>query len=115
LPSIYHLGSNSFKQLIRIQIQKSGKVLLWNQVKSGMDACYSELILGSYCLNNILRVSVQGVKSFGVHFACLCLEFDFYEVEKKEKGNTFTFLIIFTVKNLQKLQNDLQSAGINVQ
>ena len=28
------------------------------------------------------RVSVQGVKSLGNHFACLCREFDFYEVEK---------------------------------
>ena len=34
------------KQLFRIQIQKGGKVLLWNQVKSRMEACYSELILG---------------------------------------------------------------------
>ena len=38
--------------------------------------------------------------------------FDFYEVKKniiiifqKEKGNTFTLLIIFTVKSLQKEQN----------
>ena len=42
------------------------------------------------------RVSVQGVKSFGGHFACLCRGFDFYEVKKyiifqKEKGNTFTY------------------------
>ena len=46
------------------------------------------------------RVSVHGVKSLGGHFACLCREFDFYEVKKnnifqKEEGNTFTFLIIF--------------------
>ena len=57
------------------------------------------------------RVSVQGVKSLGSHFACLCREFDFYEVKKniiifqKEKGNTFTLLIIFIVKSLQKEQN----------
>ena len=43
-----------------------------------------------------IRVSVQGVKSLGGHFACLCLGFKFHEVEKKlviifqkEKGNTF--------------------------
>ena len=30
-----------------------------------------------------LRVSVQGVKSFGGHFACLCRGFEFYEVKKK--------------------------------
>ena len=46
------------------------------------------------------RVSVQGVKSLGGHFVCLCQEFDFYEVKTKKKyyyfskriGNTFTFL-----------------------
>ena len=32
-----------FEFLFRIQIQKGGKVLLWNQVKSIMKACYSEL------------------------------------------------------------------------
>ena len=48
-----------------------------------------------------LRVSIQGVKSLGGHFACLCQGFDFYEVFviifQKEKGNTFTLLIIFIV------------------
>ena len=34
------------KQLFRIQIQKGGKVLLWNQVKSRIEAYYSELVLG---------------------------------------------------------------------
>ena len=29
-----------------------------------------------------VRVSVQGVKSLGGHFACLCQGFDFYEVKK---------------------------------
>ena len=61
-----------------------------------------------------IRVSVQGVKSLGGHFACLCRGVDFYEVKKKiyiyiifqkEKGNTFTHLIIFIVKSLQKEQN----------
>ena len=33
LPSFYQLGSDFVKQLFRIQIQKGGKVLLWNQVK----------------------------------------------------------------------------------
>ena len=28
------------------------------------------------------RVSVQGVKSLGDHFACLCPGFEFYEVKK---------------------------------
>ena len=59
------------------------------------------------------RVSVQGVKSLGGHFACLCRGFEFYEAKKKffviifqkENGNTFTLLIIFLVKSLQKEQN----------
>ena len=58
------------------------------------------------------RVSIQGVKSLGGHFACLCRRFEFYEVKKKlviifqnENGNTFTLLIIFIVKSLQKEQN----------
>ena len=51
------------KQLLKIQIQKGRKVLLWNQVKSRMEACYSELVLvflwlphyctkAVYCSNN---------------------------------------------------------------
>ena len=59
-----------------------------------------------------IRVSVQGVKSLGGHFACLCRGFVFYEVKKffviifrKENGNTFTLFIIFIVKSLQKEQN----------
>jgi hypothetical protein len=63
------------------------------------------------CWNTTTRVSVQGVKSLGSHIACLCREFDFYEVKKniiifqKENGNTLTLLIIFIVKSLQKEQN----------
>ena len=30
-----------------------------------------------------LRVSVQGVKSLGGHFECLCWGFEFYEVKNK--------------------------------
>ena len=34
-----------FKHLFRFQIQKGVNVLLWNQVKSKMEAYYSELVL----------------------------------------------------------------------
>ena len=34
----------------------------------------------SRCANS--RVSVQGVKSLGGHFACLCRGFEYYEVKK---------------------------------
>ena len=56
----------------------------------------------------------KGVVSLSGHFATLCREFDFYEVKKniiffsKRKGKylcTFTLLIIFIVKSLQKEQN----------
>ena len=58
-----------------------------------------------------VRVSVQGVKSLGGHFACLCQGFEFYEVKKKyitfqkENRHTIKLLIIFIVKSLQKEQN----------
>ena len=55
------------------------------------------------------RVSVQGVKSLGDHFACLCRGFDFYEVKKncnyfsKREGKyTFTLVIIFIVKTSKR-------------
>ena len=38
----------------------------------------------NFLLCVIFRVSVQGVKSLGSHFACLCRGFEFYEVKKKE-------------------------------
>jgi hypothetical protein len=70
------------------------------------------------------RVSVRGEKSLGGHFACLCRGFDLYELKKniiiifqKEKGNTFTLLIIILVKSSKIAQityYDPQSAGINL-
>ena len=41
------------------------------------------------------RVSVPGVKSLGVHFACLCRGFDFYEVKK--------LLLLFFKKKMEIL------------
>ena len=54
------------------------------------------------------RVSVQGVKSLGDHFACLCRGVDFFKV--KRNINIFQkkreiLLIIFIAKSLQKEQN----------
>ena len=37
----------------------------------------------------LIRVSVQGVKSLGGHFACLCRGFEFYEVKE------IIFLLLF--------------------
>ena len=39
-------GSYFVKQLFKIQIKKDVKVSLWNQVKSRMETCYSELVFG---------------------------------------------------------------------
>jgi hypothetical protein len=45
-------------------------------------------------------VSVQGVKSIGGNFACLCWGFDFYVAKKnnvifqKKNGNIVTLLIV---------------------
>jgi hypothetical protein len=44
------------KQVFRIQIQKSRKVLLWDQVKFIIEACYSELVLHSMWLSAKLIV-----------------------------------------------------------
>ena len=41
-------------------------------------------------------VSVQGVKSLGGHFACLCRGFEFYEVKKK-------LLLLFFKKKMEIL------------
>ena len=42
------------------------------------------------------RVSVQGVKSLGGHFVCLCRGFEYYEVE-------FFFLLLFLKKKMEIL------------
>ena len=75
LPSIYQLGSDLVKKLFRNPIQKGGKVLLWNQVKSRMEACYSELILvrldffqNSEFLTNSARVGNFLMTSFDNKF-----------------------------------------------
>ena len=44
LPLIHQVGSDFVKHMFRIHIEKGGKVLVWNQVKSRMEACYSKLI-----------------------------------------------------------------------
>ena len=68
---------------------------------------YSEVYCFQYCFT-VVRVSVQGVKSLSGHFACLCRGLNFVKfviIFQKENGNTFTLLIIFIVKSLQKEQN----------
>ena len=56
------------------------------------------------CTTSDTRVSIQEVKSLGGHFAYLCRGFAFIVIIfKKENGNTFTLLIIFIVKSLQKV------------
>ena len=52
-------------------------------------------IVECYC--TCIRVSVQGVKSLGGHFACLCRGFEFYEVKKKKN------LLLFFKKKIEIL------------
>ena len=50
------IGTVKFvKQMFRIQIQKGGKVLLWNQIKSRIKACYTELVLHVFCSFILLK------------------------------------------------------------
>ena len=58
MPSIYQLGY--VIHLFKIQIQKGKKALLWNQVKSRMEACYSELILGIVEIGKISNLPFIG-------------------------------------------------------
>ena len=62
-----------------IEYQKENKVATIKSEKKGMKG----------------RVSVQGVKSLGGHFACLCREFEFCEVKKK--------LLLFFKKKMEIL------------
>ena len=55
--------------------------------------CYLCYYNQNYYCSTKGRVSVQGVKSLGGHFACLCQGVDFYEVKKN-----FFFIIIFQKK-----------------
>ena len=45
------------------------------------------------------RVSVQGVKSLGGHFACLCRGFEFYELKKKKMVTLYLTWARVTFKN----------------
>ena len=61
------IGTDKFvKQLFRIQIQKGRKVLLWNQVKSRMEACYSELVLAElieFMMQGCATIELKNLKS----------------------------------------------------
>jgi len=83
-----------------------------------------------YFLSVNHRVSVQGVKSLGGHFACLCRGFEFYEVKKKNCyyfskriwKYFYTFNHFYIEKSSKKSNKiaqiyyyDPQSAGINLE
>ena len=75
--------SNSFLILKKMKVIPTGNyIILWNTD--------SEIRVSS-------RVSVQGVKSLGGHFAWLCRGFEFYEVKKKKK------LLLFFKKKMEIL------------
>ena len=61
--------------------------MVWNPFWSSILVTNSIFLSLQFTLKLFLirssRVSVQGVKSLGGHFACLCRGFEFYEVKKK--------------------------------
>ena len=65
----------------------------------GVSQIYNPLLFqsltGGEIRTIIISVSVQGVKSLGGHFACLCRGFKFYEVKKK--------LLLFFKKKMEIL------------
>ena len=67
-----HLWSD--RQLLR----KIDGQMIMNDISTG------SILHNIYFVLEKSRVSVQGVKSLGGHFACLCRGFEFYEVKKKK-------------------------------
>ena len=65
---------------------KKERILCWTNLelrspKKNLNFSKKTMKLFSWRVSN--RVSVQGVKSLGGHFACSCRGFDFHEVKKK--------------------------------
>ena len=76
--------------LLCLRILKLQGCLFQFQARPGIAVSYvTELV-------ECIRVSVQGVKSLGGHFACLCRGFEFYEVKKKN-------LLLFFKKKMEIL------------
>ena len=93
----YFLGRIFWHLEFQIQILQSLLQRLRRDHVFGLRKC--KQIEPFWFKNLYLKVefSVQGVKSLGGHFACLCQGFDFYEVKKniifqKEKETLLHFL-----------------------
>ena len=66
-----HVCSNMYVWFLPKRLQCSGDLTEFSH------ACMTALFRSKKT-----RVSVQGVKSLGGHFACLCRGFEYYEVKK---------------------------------
>ena len=55
---------------------------LGGNIKKGPSGHGSTCYCAPFIHRYVTRVSVQGVKSLGGHFACLCRGFEFYEVKE---------------------------------
>ena len=107
-PSIYHVCT-FLKELLLHQHAKSPFTFLskiWNcNYKKGWEKMANPLW---YLNSKFSRVVVQGVKSLGSHFACLCRGFNFYEVKKnyyfsKRKGKyLYTFNHFYSEKSSKR-------------
>ena len=87
------------------------KIFFENSKRKKNQVSKTKTYLNKFSTNLALpfRVSVQGVKSLGGHFACLCRGFDFYEVKKKyyyfkkRKGKYFyTFNHFYSEKSSKR-------------
>ena len=82
ITNIYFKGLKEFKNYKDCNdckdLQSSNTSMISNSSK--IKACR----LRSWSAGRFSRVSVQGVKSLGSHFACLCRGFEFYEVNKEK-------------------------------
>ena len=101
------------KQLLIIQIQKGGKVLLWNQVKSRMEACYSELMLCKIFWFFLKYILCLLKRKELYSFQNLCLKktmsnyFKFYKriLYFKNLLNSFQTDFLFSVNNNKELSS----------
>ena len=78
--------------MLKINFEKLILVILTQLTP--LTASYIKNYLKQIIVSQKSRVSVQGVKSLGGHFACLCRGFEFYEVKKKN-------LLLFFKKKME--------------
>ena len=82
-------------EVVKISSRSEIALLLYHLINSGSKNCELD------------RVSVQGIKSLGGHFACLCRGFEFYEVNcyyfsKRKWKYFYTFNHFYSEKSSKR-------------